>query len=1160
MPLARLGSLVEATAVALAPLEGETLDDGKGVLLVAANGATVRFFTTRACTSDAHVVTRGDVKRIRLQGVARVHGLRVRKVKSDGETKAFVLAYGAREAHVVCYRGNHQEPTVETRVAPTRHWILAGAWYDEEGRFVLGTADNSVSLWHGETAIWQVQGEQPSFALYAMDLRVHASTRLVDVVVGTAFGDVAVWRVAERTAEPESMRWRAHAGAIMKVRWADDCEDVFATASDDRTACLWCGVPSSSSKPPRAHVRLVGFGARVWDCAVLRDASGFGIAACGEDGTCRVAWQTSEKDDDRDDDGSDCEVEGYALTPLPCHVGYSGAWRLDVLTNLQLVATAGADGGVKLWNLTRRGDLPPLATPPGKARVRQHRNSKRRRAKLRRGSGAENTADEIVKEDVDSVPRLAPGIAPVTTNGQSITAFRWRTPAVVAEMSSREFVRCVAFDGTGLRVVVGTQHGGIFVLTKNDGAQWNVVGLRKADGRRVMNLACMGNYALAATDNGTVEAWDLDEYSHGENASPAFEWRAADAPEDAASPEGPGAGRLVDFALANGVTASLSVNGEFAYASTADSWVVCWKVDVAACCATRAGAGKLDPGSIATAAVRLPRWLVAGNAEGDIFVFAHNNVSHDVSWPRAHKLCTAHNLEVSRLEASYGESFSSYGVDGRVCTWTLGDGSMPPRMSHERAFPMHLFGGERAFGASKSQQHDYMVGYTRDCFAVLDAACAITCRHVLVGSHKRAWAYSAHPSPCFACFDARADELRVACWNEDDSCAPASDVQPLAKATDGWEMNAVSVLHDGAGGAFAVLASEGGAIASVALPAQCDMSTAHILSERRWGRLAASSAATHVSSALVADGTWYVVVVGSRGTLAAWRSASVGGTEAHAPPAERLALWDEAIASALAPEATPRHLSVAILPPHGRAADDARWRVAVGTSNGSVRMFAAPRPDGGGEARFDRLSDLRSTSATGVAWGIAAVPCLDERVHAVVAASTDGGVMAWRVDGTPSSPVTEIANIHRGAALSASAAALSSNDNDLFAVATGGDDERVVILVMRLPQSEQGAPVLLARLNLSTDGLGGASHAGSVRGISLCADASGGALAASAGLDGYVRLWRLRRRGDAWDVETLSCMRTDVVEANAISLSHTSGAAYHAVVAGKGIEAFLYSD
>ena len=72
MPLARLGSLVEATAVALAPLDGETLDGGKGVLLVAANGATVRFFTTRACTSDAHVVTRGDVKRIRLQGVARV--------------------------------------------------------------------------------------------------------------------------------------------------------------------------------------------------------------------------------------------------------------------------------------------------------------------------------------------------------------------------------------------------------------------------------------------------------------------------------------------------------------------------------------------------------------------------------------------------------------------------------------------------------------------------------------------------------------------------------------------------------------------------------------------------------------------------------------------------------------------------------------------------------------------------------------------------------------------------------------------------------------------------------------------------------------------------------------------------------------------------------
>ena len=1081
----RLGHAGAATAV------GWYARESGAPTLMAAVGGYVQLGTRRC---------------VRVSAYSRIHGL-----LSD---ESRVLAYGGREANVL----RTEDLSVVQKVGPTRCWILAAAL--TEGGFVLGFADNSIAEFCDAKCVWHAQGPTTSFALYAMDIKIDGGA--LDVATGSAFGDVAVWSLAfDRTDEApiERARWRAHAGSVMRVRWRDDGKSTVATASDDRTACLW-DVSTAS-----VRVRLLGFDARVWDCQPLADD---GIAACGEDGSCRVGWA----------DGAAIETEGCTLAPLPCHSGYSGAWRIAVDERTGLVATAGADGGAKLWPLPSRGEQAPMVPSAGKTRARTLRNAKKNAKK--RGAPAAPACDHA---DAGAPPRLGDGGAatPAVVSGQLFTTFRWRAPLPPDGASSREFVRSVAFDASRARILAGSQHGAVFAVACGHNNTWSADRIRAADGARVMALVCVKSLVLVALDEGTVEAWRPDDDTL------AYAWRAADAPE-ADSADGEGRGRLVDFMLTNGGTASAEATVR-ACASSADGWAVSWSVETSG--ASRAGAGYLAKGNICTAAAHLPRWLVAGNAIGDIFVFAARE--DDARWRCAHKLDGAHALEVTRLAPSTAnaDSVVSYGVDGRVLVWTIDhSGDTPPRITRETAVAMHVFGTEAAYGMFPTDDaaHERMVGFVRDVFDVVDMQTAMVERSAVAGNYKRAWAYDASMKS-FACYDTRADELLIAHW-DDGAGAPRSEAQPLACSGDGWETNGVALLDD-----RVMLASEGGNVASIVLPdAKCEGRASSILREHRWGRVSSKASATAVAAERVADGSWYVVAVGSHGTIAAWNAKSQS-------QAERLAVWDDTLASALSPEATLRHLSVAVLPPHGARADDAGWRIAVGASDGAVRLFAAPRPDGGGAPpRFVRLADLRrgGSSAGGVPWGVASAACLEGRAHAVVAASTDGALMAWRVaDGAgdaDGAPCLEVPRVHRGAALSASAVELRDG---IAAAATGGDDERGVVVLLRVPTALARPPELLARVELVSHGLGGIAHAGAVRGISVVSDAAGGAVVASAGLDACVRVWRVQC-GTEWTGAPLACIRTDVVETNACAVHRVGGCVCRVVVAGKGVEVFAF--
>ena len=333
--------------------------------LVAGVGTSVHYFSLDAGTN---ALTRlGSIAAFDADG-ARVHGAR------DVDGGRTCAVWGERRVRVMRREddgngnaGGGWRLRAETPLAPFAAWVhdVRGVDGARGGIMALaiGFSDNSVERWNrvdgGEcwTRTARVECETRCL-LYTLALSASETWDNLTVAAGTIFNDIQLWRVSEGGVRASCV---GHEGSLMRVRFGDDGdgESVYS-ASDDRTARVWT-IPSgvldattmeTSAVPIRPSAVLAGHVARVWDCVRVNGERPV-YASAGEDCSVRV-WDANAAQ------GAETLAEGVArraaceLAALRGHRG-RGIWRVCKLTSANgetLLASGGADGSVKVWNMS----------------------------------------------------------------------------------------------------------------------------------------------------------------------------------------------------------------------------------------------------------------------------------------------------------------------------------------------------------------------------------------------------------------------------------------------------------------------------------------------------------------------------------------------------------------------------------------------------------------------------------------------------------------------------------------------------------------------------------------------------------------------------------------------------------------------------------------
>lgn len=153
------------------------------------------------------------------------------------------------------------------------------------------------------------------------------------LVAGTVFNELVVWHMndpfdGQGNTKPRR-RIDGHKGVIFSICYLES-EGILASASDDRSLRLWkVGDLQGAETPVQCLLVLYGHQSRVWSVKLLYDS----ILSIGEDSAC-IVWS----------------YKGDILHTFKGHKGRS-IRALAVHERHDLVATGGADAGIRLWQL-----------------------------------------------------------------------------------------------------------------------------------------------------------------------------------------------------------------------------------------------------------------------------------------------------------------------------------------------------------------------------------------------------------------------------------------------------------------------------------------------------------------------------------------------------------------------------------------------------------------------------------------------------------------------------------------------------------------------------------------------------------------------------------------------------------------------------------------
>ena len=314
--------VLPVTAVKLIPLSEGT--DGCRSILLSASGSCLR----------AHCLTSSTLLfNQRLLYPSTIHGI------SFHNPSQKLLCHGQRHCVLATLRRDlHLHPsnltwsiTAITRFPEMADYIHASSFVNDT-KMAIATGQGFVEIWEekaGEAGVVRVASvlSEAHCILYCarfLSIMNRGSAEMC-LMGGTVFGELILW-MPEKGSGIMS-RIQAHGGAVFCMDWAADGSRI-CSAGDDRKLALW----ERSVEGGLGFVRkfsVFAHKSRVWSCRIWKE----NVVSAGEDADVRV-W-----------DG-----QGRCLHVLAGHFGMN-VWCCDVLQDEGVLATGGADGDVKLWNL-----------------------------------------------------------------------------------------------------------------------------------------------------------------------------------------------------------------------------------------------------------------------------------------------------------------------------------------------------------------------------------------------------------------------------------------------------------------------------------------------------------------------------------------------------------------------------------------------------------------------------------------------------------------------------------------------------------------------------------------------------------------------------------------------------------------------------------------
>ncbi|KAM5148546.1 tRNA (34-2'-O)-methyltransferase regulator WDR6 [Mantella aurantiaca] len=294
--------------------------------LVAGEGPNISVFSV-----DAVVALR--IQQTVLGGYV-IHGI---KPTSHGSRHRWRLCVFGSKGLAVLELGVARDHVTLSRLCGLRRlhdWIWDAQWQEGAVLLALALGHNSVVLYDYERGrVLQEVHCAEKCVLYSAHFVGHTWEELT-LISGTVFNQLVMWRMSGRPndegrVEP-GRRISGHKGVIFSIFY-DECNGVLASASDDRSLRVW-RVRDLAACDVQCLLVLYGHQSRVWSVRLLQEH----VVSVGEDSAC-IVWSHA----------------GDIIHNFQGHKG-RGVRAVAVHETLGLVATGGADSGIRLWQIKGR--------------------------------------------------------------------------------------------------------------------------------------------------------------------------------------------------------------------------------------------------------------------------------------------------------------------------------------------------------------------------------------------------------------------------------------------------------------------------------------------------------------------------------------------------------------------------------------------------------------------------------------------------------------------------------------------------------------------------------------------------------------------------------------------------------------------------------------